>query len=51
MTDSVEEGARHATHEMVRFLEIHMELHGANGQLNRHPDVVIHASRISTSSS
>ncbi len=45
MTDLIEEGARHATHEMVRFLEIHMELHGANGPLNRHSSVVIHALR------
>ena len=31
--------------EMVRFLEVHMELQGANGPPNRHPSVVIHALR------
>ena len=45
MTDDLREKARHATHEMVGFLEIHRELHPASGPLSRHSNVVVHALR------
>ena len=44
MTETKEEKARHAAHEMVAFLNVHMALCDPKGTVG-HPDVVIHALR------